>query len=200
MAHDARPIPAQDQQQPLTRANGLVLVLDTPKGRGVFASHGIEQGTVIEISPVLIFSPTEVKNHLEQTCLNHYTYNWPSSTFNSHTPTQALALGLGSLFNHSTLHQNVGWRRDLAMECIVYTALRDIAAGEELCISYGNGRLWFEDADGNQDDENDNKEHARTTRVTGQHGDDEHGVDGDTRQPRGVLEMSGLSGIDPDLG
>jgi SET domain len=70
---------------------------------------------------------------------------WPSPS--SRSLTQALALGLGSLFNHSTLHQNIGWRRDLAIDCIVYTALRDIDEGEELCISYGSGRLWFPDAD-----------------------------------------------------
>ena len=35
----------------------------------------------------------------------------------------------------------------MANKCIVYTTLRDVKVGEELCISYGNGRLWFEDAE-----------------------------------------------------
>ncbi|OCT54914.1 hypothetical protein CLCR_03210 [Cladophialophora carrionii] len=61
--------------------------------------------------------------------------------------TQALALGLGSMFNHSTRDQNVGWIRNTETEVIVYTTLRDIKAGEELCISYGSARLWFPDAD-----------------------------------------------------
>ncbi|KIW96885.1 uncharacterized protein Z519_02276 [Cladophialophora bantiana CBS 173.52] len=72
---------------------------------------------------------------------------------------QALALGLGSMFNHSTRDQNVGWKRNTETDVIVYTALRDIKAGEELCISYGSVRLWFEDADANDEevggDEND---------------------------------------------
>lgn len=51
------------------------------------------------------------------------------------------------MFNHSTLRQNVIWARDMAAQAIVYTAHRDIAAGEELCISYGHARLWFKDAD-----------------------------------------------------
>ena len=51
------------------------------------------------------------------------------------------------MFNHSTLHQNVGWRRDVDNQMITYMALRDIADGEELCISYGEGRLWFRDAE-----------------------------------------------------
>lgn len=65
-----------------------------------------------------------------------------------------MVFGLGSLFNHSVRHQNVGWTRDVARQMITYHALRDIKAGEELCISYGN-HLTFEDADANEqsDDE-----------------------------------------------
>lgn len=51
------------------------------------------------------------------------------------------------MFNHSTDAQNVTWTRDVSNECIIYKALRDIEIGDELCISYGNGRLWFQDAD-----------------------------------------------------
>ena len=56
------------------------------------------------------------------------------------------------MFNHSTNHQNVVWRRNLSHQTVVYTALRDISAGEELCISYG-GNLWFKDADASTDKE-----------------------------------------------
>lgn len=45
-----------------------------------------------------------------------------------------MALGLGSLFNHSTFNQNVGWERDLVAQCTTYRALRDIKAGEELYV------------------------------------------------------------------
>ena len=50
------------------------------------------------------------------------------------------------MFNHSTQRQNVGWKRDLERQVIVYRALRDIPQGEELCISYGD-HLTFVDAD-----------------------------------------------------
>jgi hypothetical protein len=53
------------------------------------------------------------------------------------------------MFNHSERGQNVGWVRDEAAQTVVYTTLRDIEAGEELCISYG--RIWFEDSDGRGD-------------------------------------------------
>lgn len=60
--------------------------------------------------------------------------------------TQAVVLGLGSMFNHSSQDQNVGWKRDLKREVIVYRTLRDVQQGEELCISYGD-HLTFVDAD-----------------------------------------------------
>ena len=72
---------------------------------------------------------------------------WPRPSNDGRTLSQALALGLGAMFNHSTRHQNVVWARNLDAQCITYTAFRDIARGEELCISYGSGRLWFEDAE-----------------------------------------------------
>jgi uncharacterized protein len=82
--------------------------------------------------------------------------NWPytppanaAQSNGSKTPpvqTQALIFGLGSMFNHSTLHQNVGWERDIKNLLITYTTLRDIKEGEELCISYGP-RLTFRDVE-----------------------------------------------------
>ncbi|KAJ4520041.1 SET domain-containing protein 7 [Exophiala dermatitidis] len=92
--------------------------------------------------------------------------------------TQALALGLGSMFNHSIRQQNVGWKRNTETDVIVYTALRDIKAGEELCISYGSARLWFDDADARNGLDID---------------DDENDTRGETL---GELELSGLGRMD----
>ncbi|KAF2166958.1 hypothetical protein M409DRAFT_23004 [Zasmidium cellare ATCC 36951] len=142
--------PPAPESLPLARFPHLKLVFDTPKGRGVFATTPIPSGTTIDISPVLLLTPQENTTHIEKTSLYHYTYNWPlpSPTSNkpSTTTTQAVVLGLGSMFNHSAAHQNVGWTRDLEREVVVYTALRDVAEGEELCISYG-GRLTFVDVE-----------------------------------------------------
>lgn len=73
--------------------------------------------------------------------------NWPvqCNRTGKTVQSQAIVLGLGSLFNHSTGRQNVGFERDLNMQCITYEALRDIQPKEELCINYG--RIWFQDAD-----------------------------------------------------
>ena len=116
---------------------------------------------------------------------------WPTQAYKAEVPsllssqvktqgqTQALALGLGSLFNHSRLRQNVGWKRDIPNTCIVYTALRDIQAGEELCISYG--RLWFDDAD--------------TRSTAGEENGHVNGVEGNDEE----TALEGLSGISIDI-
>ncbi|KAF9416917.1 hypothetical protein BGZ94_010082 [Podila epigama] len=112
------------------------------KGRGVVTSAPIPARTIIDISPVLLFPTEEYDKHGRYTQLEHYTYRWQKS--------MALALGLGSMFNHSK-YPNVGFQRDFNNNVIRYSALRDIAAGEELCISYGPN-LWFPDMEEEVDD------------------------------------------------
>ncbi|KAI8934237.1 hypothetical protein NX059_008983 [Plenodomus lindquistii] len=132
---------------PLQRCPDLVIKIDTPKGRGVFASAPIPAGTIIDICPVLLLGVEENTSHIEKSSLYHYTYNWPVTDENGKSKTvQAVIFGLGSMFNHSTQEQNVGWIRDVKRLVITYRALRDISVDEELCISYGS-RLTFEDAD-----------------------------------------------------
>ncbi|KAG6814268.1 hypothetical protein H0H92_015383 [Tricholoma furcatifolium] len=108
------------------------------KGRGVYAAQNIPAQTVIEISPVLLFSKEEYEAHGKFTVLDHYTFKWSEGRM-------ALALGLGSLFNHSE-QPNVSYSLDTATESIRYTTARDITADEELCIFYGH-QLWFNPAD-----------------------------------------------------
>ncbi|USP76775.1 hypothetical protein yc1106_04049 [Curvularia clavata] len=137
---------SQDDVQ-LQRCPHLVIKADTPKGRGVFATKDIPAYTVIDVCPVLVLEIEENKKHIEKTSLYHYTYNWPQTdAYGNNQVAQAVVFGLGSMFNHSTQEQNVGWIRDLGRKIIVYRALRDIPAGQELCISYGS-HLTFKDAD-----------------------------------------------------
>ena len=106
------------------------------RGRGVFPKESIKRNTLVEISPVLLFAPEEYKTHGQYTVLDHYTYVWKGGQF-------ALALGLGSMFNHAST-PNVGYYRDFENNVIRYTTMRDIEPDEELCINYGSN-LWFED-------------------------------------------------------
>ncbi len=85
-------------------------------GRGVFASHSIPANTLIEISPVLLFPPAEYALYGSKTQLDGYTFVW-KKTENGQA-VMALALGLGSLFNHSRERPNVKWVLDHEGGCI----------------------------------------------------------------------------------
>ncbi|KAG0293733.1 hypothetical protein BGZ96_002375 [Linnemannia gamsii] len=114
------------------------------KGRGIVTTVAIPTRTVIDISPILLFPSEEYSTHGQHTHLDHYTYRWKGG--------MALALGLGSMFNHSRT-PNVGFQRDINNGLIRYSTLREIDVGEELCISYGPN-LWFPDMEDPQDHNN----------------------------------------------
>lgn len=117
-------------------------ICETPSaGRGVFATRPISGNTVIEISPVLLFSAEEYEHYGRYTVLDSYTFVWEKSTSGI---TMALALGLGSLFNHHGTQANVSYELDRAAQAIRYRSVRSIGVGEELCICYGAGRMWWE--------------------------------------------------------
>ncbi|KAI0826727.1 hypothetical protein BC628DRAFT_1435627 [Trametes gibbosa] len=119
-------------------SSGLRIEYAPGKGRGVYASRHIPMQSLIEISPVLLFSRGEYEEHGRHTLLDHYTFIWRDGRM-------ALALGLGSLFNHSQ-YPNVSYTIDTATESIRYTTTRNIKPDEELCIFYGH-KLWFEPVD-----------------------------------------------------
>jgi SET domain-containing protein len=117
----------------------MLYVADTiDRGRGVFAAELIRAGVVFEAAPVIVLSPAHW-GYAEQTTLFDYCYDWQGGA--------ALALGMGSLYNHSYT-PNAVYAKQYDQLIITYTALRDIAAGEEILINY-NGRpddldpLWF---------------------------------------------------------
>ena len=95
---------------------------------------------------MLVLSPEEVST-ISRTQIDHYTFNWPyqDPQTGKQRSTQALALGLGSMFNHSR-DENVGFQRHVPDKILVFSTLRNVAPHEELCISYGP-RLWFEDTE-----------------------------------------------------
>ena len=94
------------------------------KGRGVFARRAIRKGEVIERVPVLVLPYTE--NEWESGLAPYY-FAWGEGTV-------ALALGYGSLYNHS--YKPNARYDDVGQLTKVFTALRDIAAGEEVTVNY----------------------------------------------------------------
>lgn len=125
---------------------GLVIRNDLSSaaaGRGVYATRSLPGGTVVEVSPVLLFPPGEYEKHGKYTQLDGYTFVWKRTA--GQKAVMALALGLGSLFNHSK-QPNLSYTLDHAAHCIHYRTVRDVRPDEELTISYGAGRMWWEPA------------------------------------------------------
>ena len=93
------------------------------KGRGVFARVLIPKGTIFETVPVLVCKQEDIIC----STLMDYVYAWGENTV-------CLALGYGSLYNHS-FKPNARFF-DLPLSRKEFSALRDIAAGEEVTINY----------------------------------------------------------------
>ena len=97
------------------------------KGRGVFARCFISRGTVIERVPVIVLPAQEVMECTPESRLASYVYDWGKSTV-------GLALGFGSMYNHS-YRPNARYD-DEGQQTKIFTALRDITSGEEVTINY----------------------------------------------------------------
>ena len=96
-------------------------------GRGVFTTADIKKNNIVEICPMLILKKKDLK-HINETILYEYFFEWTNGC-------PALALGFGSLYNHS-YQPNVGVFFDKNKYQANYRALKDIKKGEELLINY----------------------------------------------------------------
>ena len=109
------------------------------KGLGVFARRSIRKGDVIERVPVLVVPLADLENGAGETVIANYCFGWGEKA--------ALALGYGSLYNHS-YRPNARYD-DVGPRTKEFTALRDIAPGEEITVNY-NGKpgskapVWFD--------------------------------------------------------
>lgn len=97
------------------------------KGRGVFAKVAIPAGTVFERVPLLVIPAREVLECEHGGFLTQYVFEYGKGTV-------ALALGFGSLYNHSYT-PNARYD-DAGKQVKEFRALRDILKGEEITINY----------------------------------------------------------------
>src|SRR3954452_16625943 len=156
---------------PHTHSDAIEVKRVRGKGRGVFARRFIRRGEVIERVPVLVLATEEVKNCEGWTGLAGYCFLWGKGTL-------ALALGYGSLYNHS-YRPNARYD-DEGGKAKVFTAIRDIAAGEEITVNY-NGEPDDETPVGFRimGSETSHKEPDRPGAHRGSGGDDAREPDGD---------------------
>ncbi|UZJ57236.1 hypothetical protein CBS101457_006556 [Exobasidium rhododendri] len=141
---------ASTSSQPVLPPDSLHVRQTASAGRGVFASVPLTAGTLLDVSHILLFPAKEYHDHGRHTQLDEYTYVWSKGIEGN---TMALALGIGSLFNHSYTTPNVSYTLDRATGTIRYTLMRDVMPEEELCISYGTGRMWWEEEAQSKEDE-----------------------------------------------
>jgi hypothetical protein len=128
------------------------------KGRGLFATTNVPPRTLLHVAPCLKIEREEYQNWLKYSLLEHYL-------FNTNSGCKLLALGDGSLFNHSR-RPNVDYRVDGENDVIRYiSGHAPIQSGDELCIYYGDN-LWFDDADGKDEEESsDDDDHDFLGRI-----------------------------------
>lgn len=121
---------------------GVHVATTKKMGRGVFTTDPIAQGTLIELSPVIVMS-SEERLLLDKTLLHDYIFEWGKNLDQC-----AMALGLVSVYNHS-YQANCQYGMYYNQQAINIIAVRDILAGEELFINY-NGtwddekKVWFD--------------------------------------------------------
>ncbi|MEO2076272.1 MAG: SET domain-containing protein [Bacillus sp. (in: firmicutes)] len=108
-------------------------------GRGIFATRDIPKGELIHVAPVIISPKSEYK-HLKKTILMDYVFWWGEDC--------AVALGYGSLFNHSYT-PNALYKLRHKNKTIDFVAYKDIKAGEEIMVNYNGDpedqtEIWFD--------------------------------------------------------
>lgn len=110
-------------------------------GRGVFASTSVSKGELIERCPVIYLTKEDYSLVKQTTLLNYYFLNEEEDR-------SAIALGYGSLYNHSYT-PNATYQKHLDEGYIDFVALTDIKASDEITVNYNYGNpddkssLWI---------------------------------------------------------
>ena len=140
MSKQADVVPQRDSPDPL-RPYALVVRETTYAGRGVFAAEDIPAGALIEECPILALPETEMIAAMS-TDLGNYLFQWGPARDEG-----AVALGYGSLFNHS-FSPNAMYIRKYHTRTLMFVALAPIAAGTEITVNYNGSPedrspVWF---------------------------------------------------------
>jgi len=109
--------------------NENIYVDDSPiSGRGVFANRNFELGEIIEFCPMLILPEKDVTS-IDETELWNYYFLWGEKEI-------AIALGYGSLYNHSE-QNNAEQEMYFEEKIMAIKAKTHITQGDEILIDYG---------------------------------------------------------------
>jgi len=92
--------------------------------RGVFSTEPIPEGSIVEICPVIVIPKEEMKR-IKKSVLYNYYFDWIEEDESG-----AIALGYGSLFNHS-YKPNAEYQPDYESATLRFYAIKEIEVGEE---------------------------------------------------------------------
>jgi uncharacterized protein len=98
-------------------------------GRGVYCTKDIPSNTIVIVDNLLLIPVLYVDDpHI----LKRYVFKYSKNL-------SAVDLGLGSLLNHSNTKSNLTWvvKKHKQLPQIVFSATKDIKAGQELLLDYG---------------------------------------------------------------
>jgi SET domain-containing protein len=114
----------------VTQPNNSNYVAISPiHGRGVFAQKAIKIGAIIEECPIIKMKLQEMTVR-KQMLLNYYAFMIDEQ--NEYT---GIALGYGSLYNHSD-NCNATYYFDKEKELMIFEATQPIAKNQEITINY----------------------------------------------------------------
>jgi hypothetical protein len=121
---------------------GLEIKNTEHKGSGVFATKDFREGDLIETCHV-IECPEQDTELIDKTFLYNYYFNWGPERNKV-----AIALGYGSLYNHS--HEpNAVYIKDFERNLLIFKCLKPMQKGEEITVHYRDNPndktpIWFE--------------------------------------------------------
>ena len=124
----------------IASTDALYVAASRIDGLGVFAARAFTAGELVECCPVIVCPPPD-EALIEQTQLRGVYFTWKDDAI-------AVALGYGSLYNHSW-DPNACYELDHRRRAARFRAVRAIAPGDEVTINYtghpeGRGDLWFD--------------------------------------------------------
>lgn len=102
-------------------------------GVGVFARKNIKENEVLEEVPFILLKGDW---HKIPRLLQEYIFGWTKEMDDSKSKA-AVVFGSGAIYNSSS-DPNADWQTSRKKNRFIYYAYKDIKAGEEIFIDYGN--------------------------------------------------------------
>ena len=109
--------------------NAIYVAISSIHGRGVFAQKTIKIGDIIEECPIIKMKLQEMTVR-KQMLLNYYAF-----MIDEHNEYTGIALGYGSLYNHSD-NCNATYYFDKEKELMIFEAIQSIGKNQEITINY----------------------------------------------------------------